>query len=67
MGIYMLQDLKNIGPPPPIFLNTNPSIGKKSDMEQNFLKVDIKIHQGDINREMASIYIPIFNTGLAEA
>ena len=57
----------NRGTPTQISLKLDPTIYKTTDDKQEFLKVYIMNNMGDINSNIVSLYIPIFNTGLAEA
>ena len=66
MEIYIIHYIKNCGPPPPIYVNPNPGIGKKPDNRQDSLKVDFNNHQGYINIETLFLYIIISSTGIAE-
>ena len=48
MKPHMIQDRKNHGPPPPISFNIEPTIVKKPNKNENYLKVKIKTQPGDI-------------------
>ena len=52
---------------PPMFFNTNPTIGKKPDKKQDSLNVYIKTYPGGINRKTALICILVFKNGLPNA
>ena len=54
----MLQDLNNSWLPPLSSFNTNPTFSKKPEKNQESLKVEIKIKQGDINSKTLYIKVP---------
>ena len=51
----------------PVSLNTDPEISNKPDRNQESTKVNINNQMVYTNRYMVYIYVPIFNTGSAEA
>ena len=67
MKIKMLQELKNHGPIPPIYFKPNPTIGKRTNKNQDSLKFDIKTQTWDIIIEMLSLYMPMFYTSSDES
>ena len=67
MKLQLLKDTKCRGPPPLLSFRPDPSITKKSEKKANSIKVDIKNQPRENDIKTVYLYVPIFNTGSAEA